>query len=60
MANNDKEQTNNNQMFIVELKVLTDCQEKVDEAFIANWILQQFEGCDVGDVTLRECNEVKS
>jgi hypothetical protein len=47
------------QQFIVEVRIITECQEQVDEAFIANWVTEQFEGSDVGSVELRECNEVK-
>jgi hypothetical protein len=32
------------QQFIVEVRIITECQEQVDEAFIANWVTEQFEG----------------
>lgn len=47
------------QYFIAEIKIFTDCKETVDEAFIANWILEQFDGADVGSVDIKEVNEVK-
>lgn len=52
--------TNQSQLFIIELKLFTECEEKVNEAFVANWVLQQFEGCDFASVELREVEEVNN
>ena len=46
------------QVFYIHLKLTTDCDERLTEAEAGKWALEQFNGCDVGDVELTGCHEL--
>jgi hypothetical protein len=39
------------QVFIIGLRLETECEEKVDEKEVLDWLKEQFEGCGMGEVS---------